>query len=79
MPAADPAEVKVAHAGEDRVGRWIDERIVSDTTLLSCRPTDMRLAGGGRRQSPLAAEADLRFGAAVELRISDFSPSSRLP
>src|SRR5215472_6360571 len=37
------------------------------------------LGSGGRRQSPLAAEADLRFGAAVELGISDFSPSSRPP
>jgi len=32
------------------------------------------VAKGGRRQSLLAAEADLRFGAAVELGISDYQP-----
>jgi hypothetical protein len=55
--------------------------IARPTTFLSGRPADARLlvGSGGRRQSPLAAEADLRFGAAVELGISDFSPSDRPP
>jgi len=55
--------------------------IARPTTFLSgARPTRGCLVGKrGRRQSSLAAEVDLRFGAAVELGISDISPSSRPP
>jgi len=105
------ARLKLADAGEDRIGHWIGERIdlhiyaeirkaatpahlidvavfcASDDprigTAPSCRgagPTRGCLVGKrGRRQSSLAAEVDLRFGAAVELGISDISPSRRPP
>jgi len=46
--------------------------------LPSWCPADARLLVVGANLL-LAAEADLRFGAAVELGISDFSPSSRPP
>jgi CO/xanthine dehydrogenase Mo-binding subunit len=43
--------------------------------VIACLQRIARLFGWrtGRRQSSLAAEADLRFGAGVELGISDFS------
>ena len=57
--------------------------LVFDTTFRSrCRPTRGCLVGkresapipaGCSEQAPLAGEADLRFGAAVEASISDFS------
>jgi hypothetical protein len=61
--------------------------LVFDTTFLSRRrPTRGCLVGkresapipagcSDEQQAPLAGEADLRFGAAVEPSISDFSPS----
>src|SRR5215471_10755696 len=51
--------------------------IARPTTFLSWRPADAQLlvGSGGRRQSPLAAEADLRFGAAL---LSWVSPISAL-
>jgi hypothetical protein len=61
--------------------------LVFDTTFLSRRrPTRDCLVGkresapipagcSDEQQAPLAGEADLRFGAAVEPSISDFSPS----
>ena len=61
--------------------------LVFDTTFVSWRPADARLLVDKRgsspipagcsddQQAPLAGEADLRFGAAVEPSISDFSPS----
>ena len=61
--------------------------LVFDTTFLSRRrPTRGCLVGkresapipagcSDEQQAPLAGEADLRFGAAVEASISDFSPS----
>jgi hypothetical protein len=48
-------------------------------TVIACLQRIARLFGWRAGQSPLAAEADLRFGAAVELGISDFIPSSRTP
>jgi len=47
--------------------------------VIACLQRIARLFGWRAGQSPLAAEADLRFGAAVELGISDFIPSSRTP
>jgi hypothetical protein len=62
-------------------------KLVFDITFLSWRPADRGCLVDKRRsspipagcsddqQAPLAGEADLRFGAAVEPSISDFSPS----